>query len=361
MIQALVAAVTPLVLIVSGSSPTPIEPGATPPTWLQGQFSNGSNVEMVPYPAGYWPFQGTAHVGPSTAVGVTNLTAMQNAAIAAGTPLTIMGTSQGALVIDQVIVNDIAAGVSPSAVKFVIIEDPNRGSGILTYFRGVTIPFLDYKPIKIPDSPYDTTVVIAEYDGVADAPTNPMNLLADINAFLGQIHHQGSVFTDLSTVPAANITVKTNAAGGVTTTYLVPTAELPIVTVLRNLGLPAPAASFLNKVLRPIIDSAYAGRLKMDALNAAAAKASAVASVISKAPRGAASAVSATAAAGVAITPKPSKTKRAKPTATTQSPRASRDQSAGPEHTATPKQSTSKDGSKGKSKDKRQLKGQAAA
>lgn len=320
MIQALVAAVTPLVLIVSGSNPTPIPPGATPPTWLQGQFTNGNDVEMVPYPAGYWPMMGTAHVGPSTAVGVTNLTAMQNAAIAAGIPLTIMGTSQGALVIDQVIANDIAAGVSPSAVKFVIIEDPNRGSGILTYFRGVTLPILDYKPIKIPDSPYDTTVVIAEYDGVADAPTNPLNLLADINAFLGQSHHQSSVYTDLSTVPAANITVKTNTAGGTTTTYLVPTAELPIVAALRKMGLPTPAASFLNKVLRPIIDSAYAGRLAMNAMNAAAAKAKAVASVIAKAPLGAASAVP-------AVQAKQPTGKGPKPTATTA-------QISGPKHAA---------------------------
>ena len=39
-------------------NPTPIPPGATPPTWLQGQFTNGNDVEMVPYPAG----------GPSDAI-----------------------------------------------------------------------------------------------------------------------------------------------------------------------------------------------------------------------------------------------------------------------------------------------------
>ena len=271
MIEAVVAAITPLVLIVSGSNPTPIVAGQTPPTWLDGQFTNGDNVEMVPYPAGYFPVEGKSEVGPSTAIGVTNTLAMQNAALAAGTPLTIMGTSQGALVIDQVITDDIAAGVRPNALSFVIIEDPNRGSGILTFVRGITVPILDYKPIPIPDSPYNTTVVTAEYDGVADFPTNPLNVLADINAVIGLNYlHVPSVYSDLSTVPAANITKTTDSAGGVTTTYLVPTAELPIAKELGQLGLPAPIVSFVNRLLRPVIDSAYAGRLKMDAEDAAA-------------------------------------------------------------------------------------------
>lgn len=279
MIHALVAAVTPLVLIVSGSNPTPIVAGQTPPTWLHGQFSNGDDVEMVPYLAGAWPIVGTYHLGPSVADGVANTLAMQNAALAAGTPLTIMGTSQGALVIDQVIAADVAAGVGRDKVSFVVIEDPDRGSGILTFFRGVTLPFLDYKPIKPAESPYDTTVVTVEYDGVADAPTNPWNLLADVNAVLGQYQHQSSVFTDLSTVPAANITRTTNSLGGVTTTYLVPTPEVPIVWALRKIGVSGPILTVLNTILKPIIDSAYAGRLQLDAENAAAAKAATTAAV----------------------------------------------------------------------------------
>lgn len=265
MIQALVAAVTPLVLIVSGSNPTPIVAGQTPPTWLQGRFTAGSDVEMVPYIAGAWPIVGSAHLGPSVADGVANTLAMQNTALAAGIPVTIMGTSQGSLVIDQVIAADVAAGVSPGAVSFVVIEDPDRGSGILTFFRGITVPLLDYKPIKLTESPYNTTVVTVEYDGVADAPTNPWNLLADVNAFLGQYQHQSSVFTDLSTVPDAYITKTTNSLGGVTTTYLVPTPEVPIVWALRKIGVPDPILSVVNKILKPIIDSAYAGRLKLDA------------------------------------------------------------------------------------------------
>lgn len=300
MIQALIAAVTPLVLIVSGSNPTPIVAGQSPPTWLQGQFSNGSDVEMVPYLAGAWPIVGTSHLGPSTVSGVTNTLAMQNAALAAGTPLTIMGTSQGALVIDQVIADDVAAGVSADAVSFVVIEDPDRGSGILTFFRGITVPLLDYKPIALTPSPYNTTVVTVEYDGVADAPTNPLNLLADVNAFLGQYQHQSSVYTDLSTVPEANITRTTNSLGGVTTTYLVPTPVVPIAWALGKLGVPAPIVSFVNKILKPIIDSAYAGRLTLDAQNAATDKPAPVAAQATSATSATKTTRTAATAAGVA-------------------------------------------------------------
>lgn len=104
-------------LIVSGSNPTPIVAGQTPPTWLHGQFTTDSDVEMVPYIAGARPIAGSAHLGPSVADGVTNTLAMQSTALAGGIPLTIMGTSQGALVIDQVIAADVAAGVSPGAVR----------------------------------------------------------------------------------------------------------------------------------------------------------------------------------------------------------------------------------------------------
>lgn len=273
MLQGLVAAVTPLVLMINGSSTTPIVAGQTPPTWLHGQFTNGADVEMVPYPAGFWPLQGTAHLGPSVVAGVTNTLAMQNTALAAGIPLTIMATSQGALIADQVIADDMAAGVSGDAVKFVIIEDPDGGRGALRYLRGITLPIWDYTPISVPDSPYDITRVTVEYDGVADFPDHPLNLLADINALLGlNFLHSPSVFHDLSTVPPANITIKTNAAGGVTTNYLVPTSVMPIGLELRQLGVPEPIVDFVNQILRPIIDSAYNGRLKMDAENAKAAE-----------------------------------------------------------------------------------------
>ncbi|MDH6244088.1 PE-PPE domain-containing protein [Mycobacterium sp. OTB74] len=270
MLENLVAAVTPLLLIVGGSSPTPDVAGETPPVWLNGQFNKGDTIVSVPYPASFGPYEGTGPMGPSVQVGVTNALALQNVAVSQGIPTTLMGASQGALVIDQVIADDARNGVDPKAVSFIVIEDPERGSGILTGFRGITIPIIDYKPIQIPVSPYNVTVVTVEYDGIADFPNNVLNVLADINAIMGAAtYHSTVAYSNLADVPQADITVSTNGAGGVTTSYLVPTVQLPLTEPLRLLGIPAQVVDAIDRVLRPIIDSAYVGRLKIDAAPAA--------------------------------------------------------------------------------------------
>ncbi len=48
-----------------------------------------------------------------------------------------------------------------------------------------------------------------------------------------------------------------NGAGGTTTTYLIPTADLPLLRPLKNLGVQQNVIDGLEKFLRPIIDSAY--------------------------------------------------------------------------------------------------------
>ncbi|MGI9126189.1 MAG: PE-PPE domain-containing protein, partial [Mycobacterium sp.] len=62
---------------------------------------------------------------------------------------------------------------------------------------------------------------------------------------------------DLSTVPAQNITTTTNGQGGTTTTYLVPTEQLPLTMPLRQLGVPSGWVDSLDDGLRPIIDAGY--------------------------------------------------------------------------------------------------------
>jgi hypothetical protein len=59
-------------------------------------------------------------------------------------------------------------------------------------------------------------------------------------------------------VPQKNITTTVNSLGGVTTTYLVPTPDLPMLRPLTTLGVPQNVVDSLEKGLRPIVDSAYA-------------------------------------------------------------------------------------------------------
>ena len=66
-----------------------------------------------------------------------------------------------------------------------------------------------------------------------------------------------SIFANLDTVPAKNVTIEVNTAGGTTTTYLVPTAELPMLYPLHAMGVPQEAINVLNAVLKPIVDAGY--------------------------------------------------------------------------------------------------------
>ena len=93
-----------------------------------------------------------------------------------------------------------------------------------------------------------------EYDGWADWPDDPLNLLAARNALAGALmNHSETYFVDLSALKAdENLKpiVKKNASGGLTTYYLIPTTTLPLVVMNPRL---APRAEELKRQ----IDAAY--------------------------------------------------------------------------------------------------------
>jgi hypothetical protein len=137
---------------------------------------------------------------------------------------------------------------SPSSTKldFVVIADSSR-AGFNKNRYDATIGYQYRVPVE---SKYKVTVVTGQYDGYADPPDRP-NPLAIANAAAGsQLVHIPSMLSPLSAVPASNITTTTNAKGGVTKSYLVPTKTLPLVTL--NPRLKAQEAT-----LRKQIDAAY--------------------------------------------------------------------------------------------------------
>jgi hypothetical protein len=175
----------------------------------------------------------------------------------------VLGISQGSLVVDAV-QRRLAANSTNSELSFVTIADMNRGNGIFTHFRGVYIPILDYTPQPEPVTPYDTLVVAKEYDGWADFPDRPWNLLATMNAIAGSGIvpgftgvHDATVSANLSQVPPKNITTAKNSLGGVTTSYLVPTPDLPLLQPLRDWGVPKPLVDTVNQLLKPVVDAGY--------------------------------------------------------------------------------------------------------
>ena len=127
--------------------------------------------------------------------------------------------------------------------------------GVAKYFKvGTFIPVLNYKISRVAESPYATTVVIGEYDGWADPPDRPWNLVALANSVLGILYVHGPAIWDAdpAAVPSENTTVDGNV-----TTHLVPTENLPLAQPFRDFGIHDTVMDNVDRFLRPIVDAGY--------------------------------------------------------------------------------------------------------
>ena len=212
---------------------------------ILGDLTHGQERVSVNWPAEAGPYTGRDDLtlGQSIAVGIDNLNAEITAALGRltrdengnvlnGEKVTVIGLSAGSLVTTEVL-RQMAAdpnAVGDDEISFYLVADSSRQELIKD---SKYHPKYDYTYQPAPDTVYDTHVITGEFDGLADMPDRWWNLTAVVNAMAGAIVvHIPVMFADLDDVPAENITVKTNALGGTTTHYLVPTEELPLVTLL---------------------------------------------------------------------------------------------------------------------------------
>ena len=174
----------------------------------------------------------------------------------------VIGESMGSMVAWRTAVELANSPDAPSTkdVRFVLIAPPE--AGVAEYFKeGTFIPILNYRIRRITESPYDTTIVIGEYDGWADPPDRPWNLVSTGNALLGTVYVHGPPIAaaDPDNVPKENITYvpRTDDEHGSVTTYLVPTENLPLTQVFRDVGVPDALVDKADQVLRPVVDAGY--------------------------------------------------------------------------------------------------------
>ena len=238
---------------------------------LGGMFGGPSYLrESITWPQQARPVTGaySLRLGESVSIGADNLDAVIKDALKQlrpGEHVTIVGLSAGALVANEELRRLLADPDAPdkSKLNFVVVADSSRSTFNMNRYDKI----LDFTYTTPAVTKYDTTVVTAEYDGFADFPDRWWNAVAVVNAYAGQIvAHVPSAFTDLSTVPTKNITVKVNSLGGVTTSYFVSADQLPLVTLLPFLGPQ-------EVQLKETIDRAYA---RNDGKSAATVSATAV-------------------------------------------------------------------------------------
>ncbi len=222
-------------------------------------------AEPVPYIAQFWPFPfegwgglSGAKFDVSVASGVQQLTSDLVGPYRPGPddPVVIFGYSQGATVAsrEKFLLSDLSAE-DQANISFVLIGNPNRPNGGL--FERLapfgTVPILD-ATFGLPtptDTAMSTVDVAFEYDGVADFPLYPVNLLATLNAVAGFWYIHGTMLSpnggNLDELPngltpdelAAAIADPANqqrTTGSDTTYVLIPTPNLPLLQPLREFG-----------------------------------------------------------------------------------------------------------------------------
>ncbi|KWX67500.1 PE-PPE domain-containing protein [Mycobacterium sp. NAZ190054] len=174
------------------------------------------------------------------------LRALRSAIGSSAGPTIVMGYSQGALIAADWIERDgdRADSPRPEDLSFVLF-----GNSVRKY--GGVRPAFDIDP-PTPEGDYHVTDIALEYDGAADFPDNPFNLLALANAFAGfqYVHIYGYDDADLEDGD------KLVWVDGNTTYVLIRQQNIPLLEPLRRLGL-HDLADRLNGPLKEIIDSAY--------------------------------------------------------------------------------------------------------
>ena len=241
--------------VFSVSGTQTFHPPPFPDQLLPGFFA-GDVVDRISYPAAIFGMDS------SIAIAVSGLTAGVQSTTG---PTILAGYSQGAIAVayEKKRIMALPADQRPAAdrLTFVTLGDPSGPSGILR-FLPFSVPLLDLTPFTPPDTPYNSVIVNGQYDGWGDFPDRPWNLISLANALLGipYVHGRYEVIPgglDLSAVPAKNITVTANSLGGTTTSYLIPTPNLPLLQPLRDIGIPGPIVDALQTSLKPIVDAGY--------------------------------------------------------------------------------------------------------
>ena len=179
--------------------------------------------------------------------------------IASGNILVVKGESQSSTISSMVMPLLAAQGVPSTAVSFVLTGDPNApNGGLFERLNGLRIPALGITfNGATPDDLYPTTIWTQEYDGFADVPRYPINLVSDLNSLAG-IYYVHPTYTDLTPAQVQSA-IQLPTTGPTMTTYeMIRTANLPLLDPLRSIPVVGtPLADLLQPDLKVLVNLGY--------------------------------------------------------------------------------------------------------
>jgi hypothetical protein len=233
-----------------------------PLIYIQPFWGAVGTIIGVATPEGLYPLTGVKDLtlDVSVARGLLILdNAIQSALSTAGTTqVNIFGYSQSAEIVSQEMMR-LDPTNTPSALplRFTLVGDvSNPNGGLLARFPGLSLPSLGLTfGTATPDNSFPTQIFTIEYDGFADFPQYPLNLVSDINAFAGIVELHGNYpFMNPSTAIQL-----TNTSGPTLTTYnIYPTQNLPLLDPLRAIPVVGnPIADLIQPDLRVVVDLGY--------------------------------------------------------------------------------------------------------
>ena len=125
-------------------------------------------------------------------------------------------------------------------------------------FPGLYIPILDWSfngPAPT-DTQFDTVEITRQYDGVADFPLYPLNVIADLNALLGFFYVHTYPF-DVSLPADPTTSPAYQGTHGDTSYYFFETEDLPLFAPLRTLGVPESLIDVVEPFFKVIVELGY--------------------------------------------------------------------------------------------------------
>lgn len=172
--------------------------------------------------------------------------------------LVVLGESQSAVISAREKADLIARPALGKTVSFILLSNQGRpNGGVLERFVGAYIPILDIvftgatPTDSSPTAPLTTVDIASQYDGWADFPNNPLNLLADLNAVMGMVFLHAAMHRFEGTR-------ELQGQYQDTTYYLQPSRLLPILFPLSYIPILGSAlAAVLDAPLRVLVETGY--------------------------------------------------------------------------------------------------------
>jgi PE-PPE domain len=201
----------------------------------------------------------------SIAQGVTILTDAIRQQTDAGNHVVVFGYSQSSVIASQVAANLASSPnpPSPDQVSFVLVGDEaSPNGGLFTRFEvpgaPLSLPSLgETFTSATPNGPYPTSVYTLEYDGFADFPQYPLNVVSDVNAIVGMFtQHFG--YADLTPAQISSAVPLQTTGDTTTKYYMIPTPNLPLLAPVRLLPLIGnPLADLVQPDLAVLVNLGY--------------------------------------------------------------------------------------------------------